>query len=149
MEIERPRKPEQVPSAPEFDQESLTSTLEELPERVERHRFGSRIRRLFSSKYRRMREGEAPPAVSEEPPAYTTPNPPDDSVLSGNLDRKNVLLRKLYWLFCGQMSLFTGLTALFYYVPHIRQMFRKTFADKVAALFSLQRGSLNANDDLN
>lgn len=29
------------------------------------------------------------------------------------------------------MSLFTGLCALFYYVPHVRQMFRKTFADKV------------------
>lgn len=150
MEIERPRNAseeldQRVPSAPDFDQESLSNAVDNdlyMPERVERHQsrpsIWARMRGAFT-RYRQMKEDEVSPIASEQPPAYSnsnaapcsSDNPKDDSVLSGDLARRNGLLRKLYWLFCGQMSLFTGLCALFYYVPHVRQMFRKTFADKV------------------
>lgn len=145
MEIERPRNSspqldQRVPSAPEFDQESLGNALDDMPERVERHQsrpsIWTRLRRTFSTRYESM-EDEDEPIRPEQPPAYTSSNPVrldnpmDGSVFSGDLRRRNSFLRKLYALFIGQMSLFTGLCALFYYVPHIRQMFRKTFADKV------------------
>lgn len=147
MEIERPRNPSEeldhrVPSAPDFDQESLSNAVDnELPELVERHQLRpsiwARMRGAFS-RYKRMKEEEVSPIATEQPPAYSVSNaarrsndPNDGSLLSADLARRNSLLRKVYWLFCGQMSLFTGLCALFYYVPHVRQIFRKTFADKV------------------
>ena len=143
MEIERTREPtvefdQSVPSAPDFDQESLSNAVDDLPELVERHRLRpsiwSRLKRAFTTRYQPMVEDEASPVHSELPPAYTSPAPNNrtaDSILPADLNQRNSLLRKLYWLFTSQMSLFTGLCALFYYVPHIRQMFRKTFADKV------------------
>ena len=69
-----PQLDQRVPSAPEFDQESLCNVLDEMPERVERPSQPSiwtRIRRTLSTKYKPMEEdGDEANRPELTPPAY-------------------------------------------------------------------------------
>ena len=149
MEVERERsestkkeafKANEIPSAPEFDQESLSNVIEdnyELPERIERAQtpsIWSRIKRSFS-KYKPMNEEQFHPNVQSSNQINSNFNNNNSNAVYdtvfGDLKKRNQFLRKILALFVGQLSFFTALAGLFYYIPHLRHIFRIFFADKI------------------
>lgn len=142
MEIERPRNENkstvtrQLPTAPDLDQESLSNYLDDdsqIPERIERAQpisMWNRMKNLFS---RTIKEDEAnlvQNTIVNSNLNQNNLNNVTDPVFNDLVTRNN-FLRKLYAYLSCQMSLFTALAALFYYIPHLRKIFRTTFADKI------------------
>lgn len=138
----------QIPSAPEYDQESLSAIDNDswgMPELIDRNRptsFLDKIKNAFKNyKISRREEQDTQNLVdpianngidySNQPPPYSINDPNGDDPIFGNLDSRNIFLRKLYGWLILQQGLLTTLAGLFTYVPHFRHMFRKLLADKI------------------
>lgn len=135
-----------IPSAPEFDEESLTNVNNidndwQLPERIERSRhYSSSFWNKLKNSFKNYKKTRINNQILENPINNYGSNQiidsnnfysNNDNSLINNQENRNLFLRRLYAWLLGQQFIMTLLCALFYYVPHIRKIFRKTFADKI------------------
>jgi len=71
------------------------------------------------------------PSSSTEPPSSTPSAPPLSEAAEDSNRLKSELYKRIFALLSAQLTLFTVLTALFVYVPHLRKIFRVDIFDKL------------------